>query len=118
MEPTLLYDANAFSVFKAKSTKIKAPLVVKQSKWDDPEMAKSIEREARMATLIAHDRIARFHGIVTLDSERKALVYAQYSMTLKHAIDTCKKPTKDLRISMIGDLLRALAWVHALSYAH
>ncbi len=118
VETTLLYDANAFSIFTAKCSKIKGPLIVKQSKWDDRDLAESIEREAKMATLITHDKIAKFHGITVLDSSRPALVYSQYSMTLKHAIATCRKPSKDVRISMIGDALKALGWMHALSFAH
>jgi hypothetical protein len=39
-------------------------------------------------------------------------------MTLQEAIRTCRKPHKDNRIRMATHLIEALAWMHALSYAH
>jgi hypothetical protein len=39
-------------------------------------------------------------------------------MTMNEAIRTCRKPNKDDRIRMASHLVEALAWMHALSYAH
>lgn len=71
-----------------------------------------------MATFLHHEKIASFFGITSIETSQTALVYEKYDMDLERAISTCRKPSKEDRISMARDVLEGLAWIHALNHCH
>jgi hypothetical protein len=114
----LVHDSGAYSITVGLCSKVAQPLVVKRSKWRDADLEAQLVQEARMATALRHNKIAAFQGLVRDETHGPMLVYERYSMTLKQAIVSCRKPSKDTRIQLALDLLEAVAWVHALSYTH
>ena len=60
-----------------------------------------------MATMLRHNKIAAFLGRSETDGSGTQLVYERYSMTIAHAIATCRKPSKEARIQLAFDLVEA-----------